>query len=472
MVESNAFAAYIDEHFQKKFVEPLQDFVRVPNLTPMVDPEYATNGLVQKAMECVHTHILTLDIKGLTRTIIHPEGMNPLIVYIVEPSEGATKNIMMYGHLDKQPYGPGWEEGLSPTDPVIRGEFMYGRGSCDDGYSAFACLLAVKAVQQSGQPHPRVVLTLETEEESGSPSLLSLLKEAEPLIGKPDAMFCMDSGALDYEQLWLTSSLRGVCIVDVTVEGSVIGYHSGETGGIVPETFRIVRQLLNRLDDPVTGEVTHEFQVEVPESKRKEAQFIAQKYGDKTYNKYTVHEGVQYMSQDNVEELYLNKTWRPNLSITGADGLPPVAIAGNVLRPKTTVRCSMRLSPVFDAHKANELMAEKLSTNVPYNAKVTLKGGHAGSGWCQKKLEPWLEAGFEGAAQAFFDGLPVGSFGEGGSIPFLKELEKKYPETQIVAMGCCGPESNIHGPNEKLNLTYVRKIIKTLAHIVSVSGKQ
>jgi acetylornithine deacetylase/succinyl-diaminopimelate desuccinylase-like protein len=297
MVEQPAdpLATYIDSQFDSFFVKSLQEFVRVPNLTPMVDPEYATNGLVQQAMECVDKNIKTLGLKGLTLTVIQPEGMNPLIVYVVEPTQGATKNIMMYGHLDKQPYGPGWEEGLSPTDPIIRGEFMFGRGSCDDGYSAFACLLAVKAVQEAGSPVPRIVLTLETEEESGSPSLLHLLKEAEPLIGKPDAMFCMDSGALDYEQLWLTSSLRGVCIVDLTVECGINGYHSGEVGGILPETFRIVRQLLNRLDDPVTGEVAKEFQVEVSETKRKEAQFIAEKYGAKVYNKFPVHDGVTFM---------------------------------------------------------------------------------------------------------------------------------------------------------------------------------
>ena len=463
---------YSEDQFEPFFIKGLQEFVRVENLTPMVDPEYATNGLVQKAMECVDKWIQGLNIIGLKRHVIHPEGLNPLVVYVVEPSEGCTKNIMMYGHLDKQPYGPGWEEGLSPTDPIIRGDFMYGRGSCDDGYSAFACMLAVKALQESGAKWPRVVLTLETEEESGSPCLLALLKEAEPLIGKPDAMFCMDSGALDYEQLWLTSSLRGVCIVELTVEGGKAGYHSGETGGIIPETFRVVRQLLNRLDDPETGEVCKEFQVEVPDFKRQEAKFIAGKYGDKIYNKFDVHPGVQYMSQDNVEELYLNKAWRPNLSITGADGLPPCGIAGNVLRPKTTVKCSMRLVPTFDAHQANQIFEEKLTKNVPYNAKVTLKGGHAGSGWCQKQLEPWLQTAFEQSAQKFFDGTPVGTFGEGGSIPFLKELERKYPATQIVALGCCGPESNIHGPNEKINLVYVKKIIKTLGHLLTVSGSQ
>jgi acetylornithine deacetylase/succinyl-diaminopimelate desuccinylase-like protein len=190
--------------------------------------------------------------------VFHPEGSNPLVVYVVDPSEGSTRNVMLYGHLDKQPWGNGWEEGIAPNDPVIRGDYMYGRGSSDDGYSAFSCMLAVKSLQLSGAKHPRVVLVLETEEESGSPNLLKLLALADPVIQKPDACFCMDSGALDYDQLWLTSSLRGVCVVDMTIEAGKVGYHSGETGGVVPETFRIARALLNRLDDPDTGRVTED----------------------------------------------------------------------------------------------------------------------------------------------------------------------------------------------------------------------
>lgn len=207
-------------------------------------------------MEVVDKYINQLEIKGIHRHVFHPEGTNPLIVYVVDPTEGATKNVMLYGHLDKQPWGTGWEEDLLPTDPVIRGDYMYGRGSSDDGYSAFACMLAVKSIQLAGGKQPRVVLVLETEEESASPNLIPLLQLAEPVIQKPDACFCMDSGALDYDQLWLTSSIRGVCIVDVTIEAAKVGYHSGETGGIIPETFRIARSLLNRLDDVETGKVT------------------------------------------------------------------------------------------------------------------------------------------------------------------------------------------------------------------------
>lgn len=172
------------------------------------------------------------------------------------------------------------------------------------------------------------------------------------------------------------------------------------------------------------------------------------------------------MEEENISELYLNNVWRPNLSITGAEGLPPIVAAGNVLRPKTTIRCSMRLCPTFDAHEANIIMEEALSKNVPYNAKVTLHGGHAGSGWCQKKLEEWLHVALNEAGQKFFDGKDYGSYGEGGSIPFLKELQNKYPDTQILAMGLVGPGANIHGPNENINLVYGRKIVKTLAHII------
>jgi acetylornithine deacetylase/succinyl-diaminopimelate desuccinylase-like protein len=154
-------------------------------------------------------------------------------------------------------------------------------------------MLAVKAVQAAGEKHPRIVLTLESEEESGSPGLLQLLKEAEPLIGTPDAMFCMDSGALDYEQLWVTSSLRGIAIVDLTVEALTVGQHSGDAGGAVPETFRIVRELLNRLDDPRTGEVIKELQVPVTEAKQKEAEHIFAKYGSKVFSKFPFVEGVQ-----------------------------------------------------------------------------------------------------------------------------------------------------------------------------------
>lgn len=250
--------------------------------------------------------------------MFQPEGSVPLIVYVIEPTQGCTKNVMMYGHLDKQPWMDGWAEGLSPCDPVIRGEYLYGRGGADDGYSVFSCMLAIKNLQLQGVKLPRCAMVLETEEESGSPNLLPLLDAAKEFIGAPDYCFCMDSGAFDYNQLWCTSSLRGINIVELKVEFGKSGYHSGEVGGIIPETFRIIRALLDRVDSSATGRVVDDFQVEIPQWAKDEAAFMANLSGDEMHTKYDYHDGACPMSSEDLPEMYLNNTWRPNLSITGA----------------------------------------------------------------------------------------------------------------------------------------------------------
>lgn len=387
-----------------------------------------------------------------------------MVVYVVEPSEGVTKNVLVYGHLDKQPYGSGWN--TDPCDPVIKDGLMYGRGASDDGYAPFSAMLAIKAGQDQGAKMPRIALVLETEEESGSPNLIPLLKIASDSIGKPDACFCMDSGAFDYNQLWMTSSLRGICILDMTVELGKAAYHSGEVGGIVPETFRIVRQLLDRLDDSATGEVCSELRVETPDWKLKEAEYMVSLSGAEMHNKYAVVDGATYVNQDDLVKMYLGNNWQPNLSITGADGLPPIQLAGNAVRASTSVRISMRLSPIMAPADAEAIIRKKLTENVPYNAKVTLGGGHAGSGWCMKVLSPHLDKNIRDAGAVFFNGKPTGSYGMGGSIPFLSELGTMYPDTEIVAFGLLGPDSNAHGPNEMLHLDYAKRLTCSLAHII------
>lgn len=283
----------------------ISDFVRVPNLTPMVDKDYLTNGLLEKAIDCVDQYVQKLAISGLSRQILKHESGMPLIIYVVEPTQGCTKNVMLYGHLDKQPYGEGWDEDKSPTDPVIINDCLYGRGGADDGYSVFTCMLAVKIAQEQGMKMPRIVLTLEAEEESGSEALVPLLKMAKDIIGTPDFMFCLDSGAFDYNQLWVTSSLRGLVEVDLTVQVGCAGYHSGEVGGIVPETFRIVRMLLDRIDNSVTGEVMEELRVEVPKWKRDEAEYMVKLAGKDIYQKYALVDGGKYVNEDDLVQMYL-----------------------------------------------------------------------------------------------------------------------------------------------------------------------
>lgn len=331
-------------------------------------------------------------------------------------------------------------------------------------------MLAIKDAQLQGQKLPRVCLVLETEEESGSPNLIPLLKIAKDAIGEPDYCFCLDSGAFDYNQLWITSSLRGICIIDLTVELGKAGYHSGEVGGIVPETMRVVRQLLDRLDDSVTGKVMDELKTELPKWKEDEAEFMVKLAGQEIATKYAIVDGGKYCNED-LKEMYLNNQWRANMSITGADGLPPIAMAGNVVRSSTGVRISMRLPPNMDPKKAEAALIEKLTTDVPYGAKVTLGTGHCGSGWCMKEIHPWLDASIKKAGANFWDGKESGSYGMGGSIPFLSELEKMYPKTQIVAFGLLGPNSNAHGPNEMINLTYAKKLTCALSHVIQAAAE-
>lgn len=286
-------------------------------------------------------------------------------------------------------------------------------------------------------------------------------------------MFCLDSGAFDYDQLWVTSSLRGICIIDMTVQIGKDGYHSGEVGGVVPETFRVVRQLLDRLDSSETGKPMAELETELPKWKEEEAEKMVKQAGRKGIcDKYAICEGGKYCSEDNLKEMYLNNQWRANLSVTGADGLPPIQMAGNVVRSSTSLRLSMRLPPNMDPKKAQAEIEKKLTTDVPYGAKVTLKGGHTGSGWCMKDLHPWLDAQIKKSGTDFFEGKPAGSYGMGGSIPFLSELEKMYPQTQIVAFGLLGPNSNAHGPNEMINLTYAKKLTCALSHVMQAVAEQ
>lgn len=271
-------------------------------------------------------------------------------------------------------------------------------------------------------------MVLETEEESGSPSLLYLLELAKEAIGRVDYCFCMDSGAFNYDQMWATSSLRGITIVDVTISGSKTGYHSGEVGGILPESFRVLRSILDRVDDKETGRVLlQDLHVDIPDWAQKEAEQMAALSGDMLFKKYDTHEGTLAMGEDNLKEMYLNNTWRPNLSITGAAGLPDIAIAGNVVRGSTSVRLSMRLPPGCDPKKATEAIKKAVTTDVPYNFKVECSDGHEGSGWCMKEMEPWFDTAMRKAGKDFFDGKDTGTYGMGGSIPFLCELGSMYP---------------------------------------------
>jgi len=272
--------------------------------------------------------------------------------------------------MDKQPEMTGWREDLGPWKPVREGDRLYGRGGGDDGYSVFAAVSAIAALRRHEIPHGRCLVIIEASEESGSPDLPTYIEHLSGRIGDLGLVVCLDSGAGTYDRLWTTSSLRGVAGGSLTVEVMREGRHSGAASGIVPSSFRIARDLLSRIEDPKTGRVlVPEAHVSIPEDRIREARRTAQVLGTGIVRDFPLVDGMHPVSDD-LTELVLNQTWRPSLSVTGADGFPPVKIAGNVLRPFTRLKLSLRVPPGANARVASERMKAMLEKDPPYGALV------------------------------------------------------------------------------------------------------
>ncbi|HJY84177.1 MAG TPA: M20/M25/M40 family metallo-hydrolase, partial [Candidatus Binatia bacterium] len=377
------------------------------------------------------------------------EGRTPLL--FIEILGDSAETVLLYGHLDKQPPMDGWNEGLGPWKPVIRDGRLYGRGGADDGYAAFASLTAIKALKLQSVPCARCVVVIEACEESGSGDLPYYIDALKERIGTPSLVICLDSGCGNYDQLWITSSLRGLATGTLSVSTLTEGVHSGAASGIVPSTFRILRQLLSRLEDEQTGNILpRELYVEIPDERLQQVAATAQVLGATVYSEYPFQAGTVPVAREGSEAL-LNRTWRPQLEITGAAGLPPLDKAGNVLRPVTAAKVSLRLPPTADAKAAASLLQQLFEKDPPYGAKVIFKSEQCASGWNAPALEPWLEQSLKQASLEFF-GREACYMGEGGTIPFMAMLGEKFPRAQFMITGVLGPHSNAHGPNEFLDL--------------------
>ncbi|CAI2368449.1 unnamed protein product [Moneuplotes crassus] len=453
---------FLEENYDSVFVHHLSEYIKIPNLTPAFDPEYMTNGLLEQAIDYVVKFAEDLQIEGLKTHIKREEGRVPMVLF--ELPGASSSNVMIYGHLDKQPHMEGWIEGTGPTTPTIIGDKLYGRGSSDDGYVPFAVLLAIKNAIAQGAELPRIVLVLETEEESGSHDLVPLLEASADIIGTPDYCICLDSGALDYTSLWLTSTLRGMVAFNLKVSVTELACHSGVCGGAIPESFRIANSLLDRIEDPETRRIEL-LEREIPDSYKEEAKHVSSISGEDTVKAFKFLAGVKAINEDDLAELYLNTTWRPALAVTGADNLPPTSKAGNVVRDSTTLRVSIRLPPGVESTEALEKLREVITKDVPNDAKVELLEPSTGDGWQMKDLSEKTTKVLNDASDAFFT-KPCGKYGIGGSIPFLKVLGDKYPSTEILALGVLGPDTNAHAPNETIDLPFTKKFLGALSHIL------
>jgi len=281
-------------------------------------------------------------------------------------------------------------------------------------------------------------------------------------------IICLDSGCGNYEQFWLTTSLRGIAEGTLKVQILQNGVHSGDASGCVPSTFRISRVLLDRIEDSKTGEILlKDLYSDIPQKRIDQAKQTAHFLGDKVWkDKYPFIDNAGPITKSDNAEILLNKTWRPQLEVIGANGFPPCSTAGNVLRAETQLQLSVRLPPSVNATKACSILKEVLEKDAPYGAKVTFQVGDPANGWSSPILEDWLEKSINHASEKFY-GKPALQTGEGGSIPFMGMLGEMFPKSQFVITGVLGPSSNAHGPNEFLHIDYSAKVTCCVAHILN-----
>ncbi|HEY0448176.1 M20/M25/M40 family metallo-hydrolase [Actinophytocola sp.] len=452
----------------------LSEFVSIPALSPIFDEAWETSGHLDAAVEHVRRWLVARDIEGATAEILRLPGKSPVLLFDVPPTEGVRADAgtaLLYGHLDKQPPVGGWGEGLGPWTPVLRDGRLYGRGAADDGYSGYAATAAIEAVRAAGGPHARCVVLLETSEESGSPDLPAYLERYADKLGAVSLVVCLDSGGQDYERLWLTSSLRGLASTTVTVKVLASGQHSGMASGIVPSSFRIMRVLLDRLEDAETGEILlPEMHGEVPPERLAEIKDLADLAPGAARTAFPLLEGMRPVSDDDVE-LMLNNSWRPTLSVIGGAGFPLPAEAGNVLRTETTLTLSFRLPPTADPKKALAALERTLTTDVPYGAHVELSRSEEGPGWNAPVTAPWLQSALDAASDAVFDGKPWLTMRLGGSIPFMGTLADHYPAAQFVVTGALAADSNAHVPDEWLNIPHAKRVTEAVAHLLAAHAR-
>ncbi len=462
-MEVRKISSFVDTAWEQDIVPQLVDYIRIPNKSPAFDRDWHQAGHMKRAVDLIAGWCKAQPIEGLTVEVVELEGRTPLI-YMEVPGEG-DDTVLLYGHLDKQPEMVGWFDGLGPWQPVRKGDKLYGRGGADDGYAAFASLTAIRALKEAGGRHARCVVIIEGCEESGSYDLPFYIDALKDRIGSPSLVVCLDSGCGNYDQLWCTTSLRGIVGGNVRVEMLTEGVHSGDASGIVPSTFRIARELLGRLEDSETGEILPgAFHEDVPKQRKQQAKAAAKVLGDKLWKRFPWTKGGKPMAKD-LAELVLNRTWRPFLEIIGVDGVPPVDKAGNVLRPQTTLKLSLRIPPTADPKKCSEALGRILTKKPPHGANVTFEPDKVSTGWNAPALAPWLERASDAASRAFFK-KPCVYMGEGGSIPFMGMLGEKFPDAQFMITGVLGPQSNAHGPNEFLHIPMGKRLTACVAMVL------
>jgi len=477
----------VAQRWRDDIVPALHDYIAIPAKSPAFDRDWAAHGHIDTVLRQAADWVQAQRLDGLTLEVVrlqHSDGSprTPVLFFELpasagrdgQPAPASAQTVLMYGHLDKQPEFNGWRSDLGPWTPKLIDDKLYGRGGADDGYAIYASIAAIQAIKAQGAAHPRIVGLIETSEESGSRDLLPYIDALRPRLGDVGLVICLDSGAGNYDQLWLTTSLRGMASGVLKVEILTEGVHSGDASGLVPSSFRIMRQVLDRLEDSATGRLLPaRFHCDVPAERVAQAQATAAVLGDEVYRRFPwAHHDCggstlfALPTTTDPTEALLNRTWRPTLSVTGADGFPTLENAGNVLRPYTAFKLSLRLPPLVDAAQAVQDLKALLEDNAPYQAKVTFQPEGAATGWNAPAMTPWFDQALQASSQAYF-GAPCGYIGQGGTIPLMNMLSQGFPTAQMMVCGVLGPKSNAHGPNEFLHLPYAERLTAAVAEVIA-----
>lgn len=475
--QTSGLGRFATQAWDERIVPALKTYIEVPAKSPMFDAQWQTHGFIDRVVRDAAAWVESRRVSGLKLELIRLEGRTPVLFFDVPATAADSRDtVLMYGHLDKQPEFNGWRSDLGPWTPRLDGQLLYGRGGADDGYAVYAAITAIEALDAQRIPRPRCVGLIESCEESGSPDLPAYLDALQSKLGNVVLVVCLDSGAGNYDQLWLTTSLRGMVSGVLKVEVLSEGVHSGDASGLVPSSFRVLRQVLDRLEDSSTGRLLPEsFHCEVPPERVAQARAAAAVLGAEVWRRFPwacgADGGATLPTTTEPVQALLNRTWRPALSVTGVDGLPELGSAGNVLRPYTAFKLSLRLPPLVSGHEAAQQLKALLEDNAPYNARVTFHpdgraGAYGATGWNAPALSPWLETALNEASLAHY-GAPLGYIGQGGTIPLMSMLAQGFPRAQMMVCGVLGPKSNAHGPNEFLHLPYAKRLTAAVAQVMA-----
>jgi acetylornithine deacetylase/succinyl-diaminopimelate desuccinylase-like protein len=463
---SDTSATAVDVEFERSILPVLTEYARIPNKSPLFEPTWRAAGHMDRAVDLLVGWARPRLPEGATLEVVQLGERTPVVLIEIPASGGAEGSVLFYGHLDKQPEMTGWREGLGPWTPVREGDHLYGRGVADDGYALFAALEAVNAVRRDGLPHARSLILIEACEESGSRDLPAYVEHLAAKLGALSLVICLDSGCADYDALWVTTSLRGLVLGTLEVSLLREGVHSGDGTGVIAASERVLRVLLDRVEDSRTGAMlVPELETPIPPARRAQAERTARVLGDELWRKFPVQPGVAPVTAD-AAELILNRTWRPGLALTAAEGWPSIATGGNVLRPFTKLTLSVRIPPRVEPAAAARALQAVLERDPPYGASVKWNLIGANAGWDAPPVSSWLERALDAASRRHF-GNPAFYLGEGGTIPFMHMLGEKFPQAEFCITGVLGPGSNAHGPNEFLHVPTVKKLTRSMADLLS-----